>query len=261
MSAPVAAPRRTAWPFAIVCTPTGGFAVAAAPDVLVARRQTALLGDSASGEPGDHAYLREVTGSDGATLWLLYRVVPLKAAEVGQPGEWARSGSRAAPLTEGVVLLERPARAPGAEYFDAVHERVGGAVREYFLADDPKRPARPFPGTTNDPAEGEPLRLVVLDRMTREEPLHVADVRFPAGTAGPGGPTGPAAPTGPPGDRRPADGGHRPGPDEHRPGPDGHRPAAGPGGRVPAGFGGPALGVIAVLSLLVVLLSVLLALK
>ncbi|MEV6973512.1 hypothetical protein [Kitasatospora sp. NPDC093806] len=267
MSTPGAAPHRTAWPFAIVCTPSG-FGVAAAPATLVTLRKTGLIGGAVVGEPGDCAYLRELTGSDGVSLWLLYRVVALQAAEVGQPGETARSGSRAAPLAEGVVLRERPAGAPSAAYFDAVHERVRDAVREYFLADDLRRPARPIPGAADRAAEGEPLRLVVQDRMTRGEPLPVVDdERFPAGPNVPPDP-GFARPVEPSGDDgtpaglgRSDPGQHRPVPGPGRTDPDHAGPAADPARRLPAGFGVPALAAIAVLSLLVVLLSVLLALK
>ncbi|WP_327676316.1 hypothetical protein [Kitasatospora sp. NBC_00458] len=285
MSAPLPpGPLGTAWPFAVVSTPTSGYGVAAAPDFLVARGRSFLLTDHATGEPGDRAYLLGLTGADGARLWLLYRMVPLQAGEVGQDGEVAYAGSRLASVLEGVVTLEQPACAPTAEYFDGVHELVRTAVREYFLADDSRRPARPMPGTAGPPAPdgdeaGNVLPLTVLNPKRTKEHLHVADVPLPPGerdeAAGPAAappgtrPTGSGLP-----DRQAPDLG-RPGADPAGSGPGG---AGGPGtahtagaaatagssggaGGGPGGFGRPALAVIGALSLLVFVLLVLLAVK
>ncbi|MGW2541048.1 hypothetical protein ACWC5I_09270 [Kitasatospora sp. NPDC001574] len=275
MSAAAGTRRQTVWPFAIVCAPTTGYGLAAAPDFLVERRQASVLSSTAGGSLNGSASLVQLVGADGGSFWLLYRMVPLSAKEVDQEGEVARSGSRIAPLVEGVVTLERPTGRLTAAYFDAVHELVRGSVRSYFLADNPRRPVDPLPGTTDlpdpaDPAEGgEELPLTELEPRRTKELLHVVDVPLPPG--GRSGATGPAPAPDPAGsaarDRAGPDlGGAGADPARRDPGvtrgPGPVAPAGTPGAPgVPGGFGRPALAVIGALSLLVLVLLVLLALK
>lgn len=133
------AARPRAWPFAITRSVNTGFRIVVAPDFLVDADKQSLLHDVADGEADVNAvYVREYRGGDFQRLWLLYRVVYLKGADVGLDGEYAMSGPRRTPLIEGVVCRERPER-PAAlateELFADIHRTCGTAVRVFFKAD------------------------------------------------------------------------------------------------------------------------------
>ncbi|MFF1293796.1 MULTISPECIES: hypothetical protein [unclassified Streptomyces] len=140
----------------------------AAPEFLVNEDRHSLLHDVTIGEPADDAvYRREYQAPEDTSLCLLYRVVYLKAADVGLDGEYAMSGPRRTPLIEGVVF--RTPRGPHAtqELFAEVHRRCGTDVRAFFEADSTTHPVSPFP-SFGAPETGETVRVVDLDPYLSE---------------------------------------------------------------------------------------------
>ncbi|WHM40029.1 hypothetical protein [Streptomyces sp. BPTC-684] len=127
------------WPFALTRSVNTGFRIVVAPDFLVDADRQFLLHDVADGDISDDVvYVREYQGHGSQRLWLLYRVVYLKASDVGLDGEYAMSGPRRTPLIEGVVCRrqpERPTTLATEELFADVHRSCGVAVREFFEAD------------------------------------------------------------------------------------------------------------------------------
>ncbi|GGQ78616.1 hypothetical protein [Streptomyces pilosus] len=151
------------WPFAITRSVNTGFRVVAAPDFLVDAHRHALLHDVTEGEPTEDAvYRREYRGAGAVPLFLLYRIVHLKAADVGRDGEYAMSGPRRTPLIEGVVCRTPSGPPATRELFDEVHRRCVADVRAFFDADTAARPVTPCP-SFEAPETGETLRIEDLD--------------------------------------------------------------------------------------------------
>lgn len=156
------------WPFALTRSVNTGFRVVVAPEFLVDEDRYALLHDVTSGDVTEDAvYRREYRGPRSETLWLLYRVVHLKAADVGLDGDYAMSGPRRTPLIEGVVCRTPPESLATQELFAEVHRRCGAEVREFFQADTTTRPVSRSQAFSA-PAGGSPMRIVELDAYPAE---------------------------------------------------------------------------------------------
>lgn len=156
------------WPFAITRSVNTGFRVVAAPDFLVDANLHALLHDVTAGDATDDAvYRREYRGKRAEPLFLLYRVVCLKAADVGRDGEYAMSGPRRTPLIEGVVSRTLPGPAATRELFADVHRLCVADLRAFFETDTAGHPVTGRP-SFDAPTTGEPLRIVDLDPYPEE---------------------------------------------------------------------------------------------
>ncbi|MFC8915527.1 hypothetical protein ACFT5C_07120 [Streptomyces sp. NPDC057116] len=156
------------WPFAVTRSVTTGFRVVVAPDFLVDAGRYSLLHDATGGDVTEDAvYWCEYHGRQSEKLWLLYRVVHLKAADVGLEGDYAMSGPRRTPLIEGVVCRTPPTSLATEELFAEVHRRCAAEVRTFFEADTtghPVTPSRAF----GAPAAGTPLPVRELDAYRAE---------------------------------------------------------------------------------------------
>ncbi len=129
------------WPFALTRSVKTGFRVVVAPDFLVDEGRYSLLHDATGGDVDETAvYWREYRGQGSGPLWLLYRVVHLKAADVGLDGEYAMNGPRRTPVVEGIVCRTPAKSLATQELFAEVHRRCGAEVREFFVADTTNRP-------------------------------------------------------------------------------------------------------------------------
>ncbi|MET9764109.1 hypothetical protein ABZ016_34490 [Streptomyces sp. NPDC006372] len=156
------------WPFALTRSVRTGFRIVAAPDFLVDEHRHSLLHDVTAGDPTEDAvYRREYRGRGSESLFLLYRVVYLKAADVGQDGEYAMSGPRRTPLIEGVVCRTPPGAPATQELLADVHRRCRADVRAFFEADTTAHPVSPCPSFAA-PETGETLRVVDLDPYLTE---------------------------------------------------------------------------------------------
>ncbi|MET7850149.1 hypothetical protein AB0D78_34135 [Streptomyces avermitilis] len=156
------------WPFALTRSVNTGFRIVAAPDFLVDEGRYSLLHDVTAGDPTDDAvYRREYRVRGSESLCLLYRVVYLKASDVGLDGEYAMSGPRRTPLIEGVVCRTPPKPAATQELFAEVHRRCAADVRAFFEADTTTHPVSPFP-SFDAPETGESVRVVDLDPYLTE---------------------------------------------------------------------------------------------
>ncbi|MEU9784310.1 hypothetical protein AB0H92_25625 [Streptomyces phaeochromogenes] len=156
------------WPFVLTRSVNTGFRIVAAPDFLVDEDRYSLLHDVTAGDPTDDAvYRREYRVRESESLRLLYRVVYLKASDVGLEGEYAMSGPRRTPLIEGVVCRTSPEPPATQELFAEVHRRCGADVRAFFEADTTTRPVSPLP-SFGAPETGETVRVVDLDPYPME---------------------------------------------------------------------------------------------
>ncbi|MFH8746844.1 hypothetical protein ACH4GK_15905 [Streptomyces rimosus] len=165
------------WPFAITRSVNTGFRIVVAPGFLVLYDQHHLLADVAGGDVSDeHVYLREYRDHGTQSLWLLYRVVYLLGADVGQDGEFALHGSRRTPLVEGVVCRDRPSGATG-ELFETVRRNCAEPLRLFFTSDSgtyPVHPSEPVEAVLDD---GSPLRV-------EEEPAYRSERNVQAALQG-----------------------------------------------------------------------------
>ncbi|MEU9253816.1 hypothetical protein AB0D66_18405 [Streptomyces sp. NPDC048270] len=172
------------WPFALTRSVKTGFRVVVAPDFLVDAGSYSLLHDATGGDVDESAvYVREHRGHGTGPLWLLYRVVHLKAADVGLDGEYAMNGPRRTPLVEGIVCRTPPKSLATQELFAEVHRRCAAEVREFFVADTTTRPvtrSRAFSASATGvalqvvepaPVEGSPLTAVHGRRPSRARRL------------------------------------------------------------------------------------------
>ncbi|MER5795338.1 hypothetical protein [Streptomyces sp. NPDC001980] len=244
---PAGSDRPDAWPFVITRTASHDFQVVVAPRFLAETRTHGLLASVAGGEVSDDsAYLREYRDRNGHSLWLLYRVVYLTGADVGQDVEYVRNRSRRTPLMEGVVRRDRPRTDEATrELFHLVHGLCADVVRDFYDADSDTFGVRPA-DAIEVPAAGAPLRCVTQDTYHSQRSIQAALSGRPRPSAerrvpvGPGG--GPAVVPVP--ENRggaPAAGGYHAGPG--RPGspdPGGQGPLGRGGPRSPGGAGGPA---------------------
>ncbi|MER5572672.1 hypothetical protein [Streptomyces massasporeus] len=156
------------WPFALTRSVNTGFRIVAAPDFLVDEGRYSLLHDVTAGDPTDDAvYRRECRGRESESLCLLYRVVYLKASDVGLDGEYAMSGPRRTPLIEGVVFRTPPGPSATQELFAEVHRRCGTDVRAFFLADSTTHRVSPL-SSFDAPETGENVRVLDLDPYITE---------------------------------------------------------------------------------------------
>ncbi|MFD3374512.1 MULTISPECIES: hypothetical protein [unclassified Streptomyces] len=156
------------WPFALTRSVNTGFRIVAAPDFLVDEDRYSLLHDVTAGDPTDDAvYRREYRVRESESLRLLYRVVYLKASDVGLDGEYAMSGPRRTPLIEGVVCRTSSGPPATQELLAEVHRRCGADVRAFFEADTTTRPVSPLP-SFGAPETGETVRVVELDPYPME---------------------------------------------------------------------------------------------
>ncbi|MFI2367991.1 hypothetical protein [Streptomyces sp. NPDC018833] len=175
------------WPFALTRSVNTGFRIVVAPDFLVDADRQFLLHDVADGDTSDDVvYVREYRGHGSQRLWLLYRVVYLKASDVGLDGEYAMSGPRRTPLIEGVVCRRRPERPTTLateELFADVHRRCGVAVREFFEADTVTHPVSRSQ-ELSPPATGRSMSTVEQKPYLAEgsSPTAAFDGRRPSGT-------------------------------------------------------------------------------
>ncbi|MGW1956971.1 hypothetical protein ACWCPI_30175 [Streptomyces sp. NPDC001920] len=164
------------WPFALTRSVTTGFRIVAAPDFLMHGGRYALLHDVTAGDPADDAvYRREYRGQGPETLYLLYRVVHLKACDVGLDGEYAMSGPRRTPLVEGIVCRTPPGPSATQELFAEVHRRCKADVRAFFEADTTAHPVAPFP-SFDAPQTGETVRVVDLDPYVAQDTAWTKDL-------------------------------------------------------------------------------------
>ncbi|MER6131246.1 hypothetical protein [Streptomyces sp. NPDC001815] len=156
------------WPFALTRSVNTGFRIVAAPDFLLDEGRYSLLHDVTAGDPIDDAvYRREYRVDESESLCVLYRVVYLKASDVGLDGEYAMSGPRRTPLIEGIVCRTPPWPPATQELFAEVHRRCGADVRAFFEADSTAHPVSPFP-SFDTPETGESVRVVELDPYLAE---------------------------------------------------------------------------------------------
>ncbi|MEV5597142.1 hypothetical protein [Streptomyces sp. NPDC052496] len=152
-------PTQEFWPFAITRSVHTGFRIVVAPGFLVRYDQHHLLADVTGGDVSDdHVYLREYRDQGTLSLWLLYRVVYLRGADVGQGGEFALHGSRRTPLVEGVVCRNRPSGATG-ELFGTVRRVCAEPLRLFFTSDSGTYPVHPSEPVDAVPGDGSPLRV------------------------------------------------------------------------------------------------------
>ncbi|MEW1780380.1 hypothetical protein [Streptomyces sp. NPDC086777] len=245
---PAGADRPDAWPFVITRTASHDFQVVVAPRFLAETRTHGLLTSAAGGEVSGHsAYLREYRDQAGYSLWLLYRVVHLTGADVGQDVEYVRNRSRRTPLTEGVVLRDRPRTDEATrELFQLVHGRCADVVRDFYNADSVDFGVRPS-DAIRMPAGGTPLSCVTLDTYRSKRSIEAALPGRRRPSAGERVPVGPGG--GPAVVPVPRDGGGAAAPGGYHAGPGGPgspdpggQGARGSGGsRSTGGAGGPAV--------------------
>ncbi|MFF7467370.1 hypothetical protein [Streptomyces sp. NPDC008092] len=245
---PTASDRPDAWPFVITRTASHDFQVVVAPRFLADTRTHGLLTSVAGGEVSDDsAYLREYRDRSGNSLWLLYRVVYLTGADVGQDVEYVRNHGRRTPLMEGVVRRDRPRTDEATrELFQLVHGLYADVVKDFHDADSDTFGVRPA-DEVRVPARGALLPCVTQDTYHSQRSIQAAlsgRPRSPAAQPVPvatgGGPARVPVPQDHGG--APAAGGHDPGPG--RPGspePGGQGPRGRGGPRSPGGAGGPAV--------------------
>ncbi|MGN9814075.1 hypothetical protein ACTMUQ_01865 [Streptomyces sp. SD11] len=158
------------WPFAVTRSVNTGFRIVAAPDFLVDEDRYSLLHDVTTGDPTDDSvYRREYRVRGSEPLRLLYRVVYLKASDVGLDGDYAMSGPRRTPLIEGVVCRTPSGPPATRELFAEVHSRCGADVRAFFEADSTTHPVSPFPSFAA-PGTGETVRVADLDPYLADDP-------------------------------------------------------------------------------------------
>ncbi|MFK0153465.1 hypothetical protein ACIQVK_15510 [Streptomyces sp. NPDC090493] len=233
---PAGADRPDAWPFVITRTASHDFQVVVAPRFLAETRTHALLTSAAGGEVSGHsAYLREYRDQAGYSLWLLYRVVYLTGADVGQDVEYVRNRSRRTPLTEGVVLRDRPRTDEATrELFQFVHGLCADVVKDFYNADSVTFGVRPS-DAVRMPAGGAPLSCVTLDTYQSKRSIEAALSGRRRPSAGERVPVGPGG--GPVAVPVPQDGGGVPAPGGYHAGPGGPG-SPDPGGQGPRGSGG-----------------------
>lgn len=173
------------WPFALTRSVNTGFRIVVAPAFLVDHDKQALLHDAADGEPDEGAvYVREYRQPGSQQLWLLYRVVYLKASDVGLHGEYAMSGPRRTPLIEGVVCREQPSHLATKEFFADIHRACARAVRMFFEADVSSHPVSRSQEIV-PPLSGLPMPIVELKPYLAEGSIPTAlDGRRPPGAPG-----------------------------------------------------------------------------
>ncbi|MET9518313.1 hypothetical protein [Streptomyces sp. NPDC002994] len=175
------------WPFALTRSVNTGFRIVVAPDFLMDDDRQFLLHDVADGDTSDDVvYVREYRGRGSQRLWLLYRVVYLKASDVGLDGEYAMSGPRRTPLIEGVVCRrqpEQPTTLATEELFADVHRTCGEAVQAFFEADIATHPVSRSQALS-PPATGRFMTTVEQKPYLAEgsSPTVAFDGRRPSGT-------------------------------------------------------------------------------